>query len=179
MLAAIADDVAEQGFVGFSLRRAAAVVGTTHKVLLYHFHDAEDLMACVAVELRARRIDKGVAAALEHAGPHLVDRVRALWPVLLGSEQDALLQAVGLAMFDPQRYAALVHGSGTAYLNALCDICPEKWTGRRKTEVAEFILASMRGLLLAQRTEEDAHDVAAGLAALERALTSEESNDIE
>lgn len=69
MLAIITDDVAGHGFVGFSLRRAAAVVGTTHKVLLYQFRDAEDLMAQVADELRGRRIDKGVAATLKQAGP--------------------------------------------------------------------------------------------------------------
>ncbi len=178
MLAIITDDVAEHGFVGFSLRRAAGVVGTTHKVLLYHFRDAEDLMAQVAVELRGRRIDKGVTAALEQAGPRLVDRVRALWPVLLGSEQDALLQAVGLAMYDPERYAALVQGSAAAYLEALRNICPAGWAERRKSEVAELVLATMRGLLVAQRTEDVAHDDAAGLAAMERALANEEANDI-
>lgn len=177
LLATITDDVADHGLVGFSLRRAATVAGTTHKVLLYHFHSAEDLLAHVAIELRARRIDKGLAAALEQAGPSLVDRVRALWPVLVGSEQNALLQAIGLAVYDPERYASLVRGSATGYLDALRAICPVDWADERKTEVAELILATMRGLLLAQRTEDDVHDVAAGLAALERALEREDSDD--
>ena len=177
LLTAVTDDVAEQGLVGFSLRRAAVAAGTTHKVLLYHFHDVEELLASVATELRARRIGKGLVNALERTGPSLVDRVRALWPVLVGSEQDALLQAIGLAIYDPERYESLVRGSATEYLDALRAICPASWADRRKTEVAELILATLRGLLLAQRIETDTHDVAAGLAALERALRHEEADD--
>lgn len=179
LLAAVTDDVAEHGLVGFSLRRAAAAAGTTHKVLLYHFHDAEDLLANVATELRARRIGKGLAGALEQAGSSLADRVRALWPVLVGSEQDALLQAIGLAIYDPARYAGLIRGSASEYLTALRAICPTAWADERKTEVAEMVLATLRGFLLAQRIETDAHDVAAGLAALERALRREEADDSE
>jgi AcrR family transcriptional regulator len=177
LLSAVTDDVAAQGLVGFSLRRAAAAAGTTHKVLLYHFHDVDELLASVAAELRARRIGKGLTSALEHAGPSLADRVRAVWPVLVGSEQDALLQAIGLAIYDPQRYEGLVRGSAAEYLDALRAICPAEWADDRKTEIAELILATMRGLLLAQRIEADTHEVAAGLAALERALRHEEAAD--
>ncbi len=177
LLSAVTDDVAQHGLVGFSLRRAAAAAGTTHKVLLYHFRDVDDLLASVAAELRARRISKGLTSALEQAGPRLVDRVRALWPVLVGSEQDALLQAIGLAIYDPERYESLIRGSAKEYLDALRAICPAAWADERKTEVAELILATMRGLLLAQRIEADTHDVAAGLAGLERALRHEEADD--
>ena len=177
LLATITDDVAEHGLVGFSLRRAAAAAGTTHKVLLYHFRDVEDLLAGVATELRARRIGKGLAEALQQAGPSLVDRVRVLWPVLVGSERDALLQAVGLAIYDPERYEGLIRGSAAQYLDALRTICPAAWTDQRKTEVSELVLATLRGLLLAQRIEADTHDVAAGLVALERALRREEADD--
>lgn len=177
LLVAVTDDVAERGLIGFSLRRAAVAAGTTHKVLLYHFRDVDDLLASVTAELRARRIGKGLASALGQAGPSLVDRVRALWPVLIAAEQDALLQAVGLAIYDPERHENLIRGSAQEYLDALRAICPATWTEERKTEVAELILATMRGLLLAQRIETDTHDVAAGLAGLERALQREEAND--
>jgi AcrR family transcriptional regulator len=178
LLTKITDDVAKNGLVDFSLRRAAVVAGTTHKVLLYHFRDVEDLLASVVTELRARRVGKGLTAALEQGGPSLVDRVRVLWPVLVGSEQSALLQAIGLAVYDPERYAELVRGSAADYLGALRAICPAGWTDERKTEIAELVLATMRGLLLGQRVEADTHDVAAGLAALERALSREEADDI-
>src|SRR5712675_1126883 len=45
LLDRVSDDLAVNGLVDFSLRRAARAAGTTHKVLLYHFDGAEDLLA--------------------------------------------------------------------------------------------------------------------------------------
>jgi hypothetical protein len=103
----------------------------------------------------------------------LVERVRALWPVLIGDEDAALEQAMGLAMYDPRRYARLAAGASEDYLRALCDICPREWDDQRKQEVANLVLAALRGLLLARRTGGNEQDPSAGLAALERALARE------
>jgi AcrR family transcriptional regulator len=158
----------------FSLRRAARAAGTTHKVLLYYFDDADDLLTQAVAEVRAHRIRGGLAAiASDQADGSLVARVRALWPVLIGAEDAPLEQAMGLAMYDPPRYARLAAGASEDYLSALREICPETWSERRKQEVAELILAALRGLLLARRTSDGESDPDAGLAALERALTRE------
>jgi hypothetical protein len=93
--------------------------------------------------------------------------------VLIGDEDAALEQAMGLAMYDPPRYARLVAGASEDYLRALRDICPAEWTERHKQEVANLILAALRGLLLARRTSGNEHSPRAGLAALERALARE------
>lgn len=37
LLEAVTEDLARNGLVDFSLRRAAKAAGTTHKILLYHF----------------------------------------------------------------------------------------------------------------------------------------------
>ncbi len=57
------DDLAVNGLVDFSLRRAARAAGTTHKVLLYYFDGPDDLLAQAVVQLRERRIAGGLAAA--------------------------------------------------------------------------------------------------------------------
>ena len=173
LLARVTDDVEVNGLANFSLRRAARAAETTHKVLLYYFEDADDLLAQAVAQLRARRIRGGLAAAAEQAGGSLVERVRALWPVLIGAEDAALEQATGLAMYDPRRYARLADGASEEYVSALRDICPAEWTERRKQEVAALILAALRGLLLARRTSGQERDADAGLAALERALARE------
>lgn len=173
LLARIADDVQRNGLADFSLRRAARAAGTTHKVLLYYFEDADDLLAQAVAELRARRIHGGVAAALEQPRGSLVEQVRALWPVLIGAEDAALEQAIGLAMYDPRRYARLTAGASEEYLRALREICPADWTEQRKQEVAELILGALRGLLLTRRISGGQEDPRAGLAALERALARE------
>lgn len=173
LLRRVADDLQESGLADFSLRRAARAVGTTHKVLLYHFDDADDLLAQAVAELRGRRIRGGLAAALDLPDGSFVARVRALWPVLIGAEDAALEQAIGLAMYDPARHARLAAGAAEEYLGALREICPAGWTARRKQEVANLVLAALRGLLIARRTGGAESDPDAGLDALQRALERE------
>jgi AcrR family transcriptional regulator len=173
LLARVTDDVQAHGLADFSLRRAARAAGTTHKVLLYHFADADDLLAQAVAQLRWRRIRGGQAAVADRGGGTFVDRVRALWPVLIGEEDAALEQAIGLAMYDPRRYARLAAGASEDYLRALREMCPADWSEQRKEEVANLVLGALRGLLLARRTSGDERAAAAGLAALERALARE------
>jgi AcrR family transcriptional regulator len=173
LLEAVTDDLAENGLTDFSLRRAARAAGATHKVLLYHFESADDLLVQAVLRLRERRIAKGVAAVA--TGASLADRVRAVWPILIGDEGFVLDQAIGLAMYDPSRYAALGHEASQQYLPTLLSICPADWDERRKLEVAEMILATLRGFLVDARTSGDSAGVAAGFEALVRALDREES----
>src|ERR1700760_744748 len=87
LLDRVSDDLAVNGLVDFSLRRAARAAGTTHKVLLYHFDGADDLLTQAIHQLRDRRIDKALALATSGAGrPSLAAWVRAVWPILVGDE---------------------------------------------------------------------------------------------
>src|SRR3954470_1204432 len=63
LLATVTDDLAVNGLNDFSLRRAARAAGATHKVLLYYFDSADDLLMQAVLQLRERRIDRGLAAA--------------------------------------------------------------------------------------------------------------------
>ncbi|MFE2427439.1 TetR/AcrR family transcriptional regulator [Streptomyces sp. NPDC059373] len=177
LLDRVTDDLAVNGLVDFSLRRAARAAGTTHKVLLYHFDGADDLLVQAIVKLRGRRIEKASAAADGPARRPLGDWVRAVWPVLVGEEARVLDQAIGLAMYDPDRYAALGREASQQYLPLLLSICPEHWSDRRRLEVAEMILATLRGFLVDSRTSGDTAGVAAGFDALARALEREEAAD--
>jgi AcrR family transcriptional regulator len=177
LLDRVADDLAVNGLADFSLRRAARAAGTTHKVLLYHFDGADDLLKQAIVKLRERRIDKGLATATERgpAGHRLGDWVRAVWPILVADEARVLDQAMGLAMYDPGRYIYLGREASQQYLPALLSMCPEQWSGQRKLEVSEMILATLRGFIVDARTSGDTAGIAAGLEALARALDREEA----
>ncbi|TCC46416.1 TetR/AcrR family transcriptional regulator [Kribbella capetownensis] len=175
LLDRVADDLGQNGLVDFSLRRAARAAGTTHKVLLYHFAGPEELLTESVLQLRERRISRSLAAATEGADRPLADRVRSMWPVLVGPESWVLDQAIGLAMYDPARYADLAREASKQYLPALLSICPAAWSERRKGEVAELILATLRGFLIEWRTSGDGAGIEAGFAALVRALEREES----
>ncbi len=178
LLDRVADDLGVNGLVDFSLRRAARAAGTTHKVLLYHFDGPEDLLTQAVLRLRERRIARGMAAATEGPpGRSLADRVRAMWPTLIGEESWVLDQAIGLAMYDSARYADLAREASKQYLPSLLSICPPAWSDQRKVEVAELILATLRGFLIEWRTTGDTSAINAGFTALIRALDREESTE--
>jgi AcrR family transcriptional regulator len=176
LLGRITDDLAVNGLVDFSLRRAARAADTTHKVLLYHFDGADDLLAQAIFQLRQRRI--GNALAIVAAGPEgqtLADRVRSVWPALVGEESRVLDQAIGLMMFDPVRYAELGRGASQQYLPSLLSICPPDWPEQRQLEVSEMILATLRGFLIDWLVSGNMTGVEAGFEALARALEREEA----
>ncbi|GAA3216656.1 TetR/AcrR family transcriptional regulator [Dactylosporangium siamense] len=179
LLESVTEDLAEHGLVDFSLRRAARAAGTTHKVLLYHFDGVDDLLVQAVDRLRARRIDNSMAAAALRAGEGtLAARIEALWPVLIDprSGHRVLEQSTGLAMYDPARYAKFGREATSQYLPPLLALCPPDWSERRRTEVAELILATLRGLLLNRVIGADPASVEAGFAALLRALEREEAS---
>src|SRR6266566_4167916 len=61
LLDRVSDDLAVNGLVDFSLRRAARAADTTHKVLLYYFDGADDLLRQAILQLRGRRIGNALA----------------------------------------------------------------------------------------------------------------------
>jgi AcrR family transcriptional regulator len=176
LLDRVTDDLAANGLVDYSLRRAARAAGTTHKVLLYHFADADDLLVQAVRKLRGRRIDKAMTAVDPAGGQQkLSARVRVIWPILIADEGWVLDQAIGLALYDPDRYAELGRGASGHYLPSLLSLCPPSWSAQRKLEVAEMILATLRGFLIDRMASGNTAGIDAGLAALTRALDREEA----
>lgn len=68
LLNRVTDDLAVNGLVDFSLRRAERAAGTTHKVLLYYFEGADDLLTQAILRLCDRRIGNALAAATQGPG---------------------------------------------------------------------------------------------------------------
>jgi AcrR family transcriptional regulator len=174
LLRAVVDDLAANGLADFSLRRAARAAGTTHKVLLYHFDGADDLLGQALPKLRERRIAAGLAAA--GTAGSLADRVRAVWPVLMDDATGVRVidQAMGLAMYDPGRYAHLTAEAYPAYTGAIMSWCPPRWPEHRKREVALLIVAALRGCIAEWRITRDMTNITPALKALTRALEHEE-----
>jgi AcrR family transcriptional regulator len=174
LLDRVVDDLAVNGLVDFSLRRAARAAGTTHKVLLYHFDGADDLLQQAIWQLRERRIANSLAAADAAQPQTLAARIRAVWPALVGEESRVLDQAIGLMMYDSERYAGLGRGASQQYMPPLLSLCPPGWSEQRKVEVSELVLAALRGFLIDQLTSGNTTGTEAGFEALARALDREE-----
>lgn len=180
LLERVTDDLAANGLVDFSLRRAARAAGTTHKVLLYYFDGVDDLLAQAMFRLRERRIGN-VLAVTSQSSPSrtMAARVRAIWPVLMANESGLRVidQAIGLVMYDPERYAGLGRDAADQYLPALLSLCPESWSEQRKFEVGQMLLAIFRGFLMDWRTSSETARIDAAMTALARALEREEAAD--
>ncbi|GAA3437733.1 TetR/AcrR family transcriptional regulator [Kutzneria kofuensis] len=176
LLELVTEDLAVNGLVDFSLRRAARAAGTTHKVLLYHFEGAEDLLRQAVFRLRQRRIDNALAAVAVPGGG-LAAFVRTVWPTLVAEEtglQRVLDQAMGLAMHDPDRHRDLGREASGQYLPVLMAACPAGWSESRKRGMAAMVLATLRGFLL-ERLVGDVTSADAGFDALVTLLEAAES----
>jgi hypothetical protein len=65
-------------------------------------------------------------------------------------------------------------GASQQYLPSLVSLCPREWSQQRKLEVAEMVLATLRGFLIGRLTSADTKGIEAGFEALARALDREE-----
>ena len=123
LLAAAATDYAlEHGLVGLSLRPLAAAIGTSDRMLLYHFAGKDDL---VATMLRVSN-DRSVAAV--RALPPSVDvkdAVRRLWEAVVSPALDRCqrmyVEAAALGLLGREPYASVVREANAAWVATLAD----------------------------------------------------------
>lgn len=85
LLARVTVYAAENGIAGRSLREIAAGVGTSHRMLLYHFGSREGLMAAIVVGMEAGQ-RAAMAGLAEQAATRGTDPMRGLWEQLASPE---------------------------------------------------------------------------------------------
>ncbi|WP_433556380.1 TetR/AcrR family transcriptional regulator [Pseudonocardia xinjiangensis] len=145
------DYVLVHGLVGLSLRPLAAALGTSDRMLIYHFGSKERLVGEV-LALAQRRL----AASLEPPGPDvrgLADLVHHLWAALSTPAAARVtrlyLEICVLAVQEPERFRAALErlrGPWRAPLQSglvAFGIAPE-----RAAPVADLILDTLDGLAL-------------------------------
>jgi AcrR family transcriptional regulator len=123
LLASAATDYAlERGLVGLSLRPLAAAIGTSDRMLLYHFASKDDL---VATMLRVAN-DRSVAAI--RALPPSADvrgAVRRLWEAVASPALDRCqrmyVEAAALGLRGREPYASVVREANAAWVATLAD----------------------------------------------------------
>lgn len=146
------DYVLARGLIGLSLRPLAAELGTSDRMLLYHFADKDDLVATV---LRVSN-DRSIAdlGALPVADQVTV-AVRTLWHASqqgrLWQCQRLYVEAAALGLFGLEPYASTVAEANERWMTALAGVlvasgCP----AGRSRRVAHVVEAVLVGLLLDQ-----------------------------
>ncbi|MEZ5093952.1 TetR family transcriptional regulator [Nocardioides sp.] len=149
LLTALVEYAAAHGLADASLRELAAAVGTSHRMLLYHFGSREGVVA--AVVSRVESDQRAVLAALAEEATSPSDLVRRQWALLSAPEMWPYLR-----LFFEASALALHGRPGTeGFLDSLTDTwLPVGLAAAERfgleLDVAEVRLgvALLRGLLL-------------------------------
>jgi AcrR family transcriptional regulator len=152
LLEAAIEFSARHGLSGVSLRQMAEALGTSHRMLIYHFGSKDGLLVAIVNEVESRQREQ--MAALD-ADPTLSPReqVRRMWR-----------QLADPAMWPHERLFFEVYGQalqGRPHMTQLLDSAVESWLGpitaigqrsgltkRQARANARLALAVVRGLLL-------------------------------
>ena len=119
---AATDYVLEHGLLGLSLRPLAASLGTSDRMLLYHFDGKDDLVATVL------RVSNDRSVAEIRTLPASVDVRRAvldLWAAVttprLEKCQRMYVEAAALGLFGQEPYASVVREANELWVAAVAD----------------------------------------------------------
>ena len=155
---AATDYVLEHGIIELSLRPLAAAIGTSDRMLLYHFRDKDDLVATV---LRVSN-DRSVADVHQLPTPRNVrGAVLGLWAAYTTGQlercQRLYVEAAALGLLGREPYLSVVRASNERWVEALVDHFVRAGVSRVRARRAVALLdAAFMGLQLDLTVEQDA-----------------------
>lgn len=149
---AATDYVLEHGLVGLSLRPLAEAIGTSDRMLLYHFANKDDLVATVL-----RTANDMAVAEVRGLGPSRDVRcaVLDLWRLCSSERMDrcerVYVEAAALGLLGQEPYASVVGEANERWVAALVDHLVASGAERRRARRAVALLdAAFMGLQLDQ-----------------------------
>lgn len=168
------DYVLEHGLLELSLRPLAAELGTSDRMLLYHFRDKADLVATV---LRVAN-DRSVAGIRALApSPGVREAVLDLWRTVSAPRQARCqrlyVEAAALGVLGAEPFASAMVEANELWLGALADHLDASGVATAQAgRAARLVEAAFMGLQLDEPIEEPAvirrsvEDLAAAVVAL-------------
>ena len=147
---AATDYVLEHGLVGLSLRPMAADLGTSDRMLLYHFASKDDLVATVlrvsndrsVAEIRALPPSEDVRSAV-------LDLWAAVTSPRLARCQRMYVEAAALGLLGREPYASVVREANEVWTGAVADHLVASGTPRERGRRAVALLdATLMGFQL-------------------------------
>ena len=152
LLSAALDYVRSDEAPGFSLRELAAAIGTSHRMLVYHFGSREGLLLEIVRAFEAEQCAR-MTALLEDETRPLMQRLQELWRSFCAPE----MQPRERLFFEVYGYALQGRDDTRDFLHALVDawLAPLETVAMRlgidadeRRASAGLFLALTRGLLL-------------------------------
>lgn len=151
LLAATADHVAAHGVSDLTLRGLAAAIGTSHRMLLYHFGSKEGLLVEVIKLVERRQLE--ALADLELTGLSPAEITRAFWrrlssPALAANER-LFFEIYGQALQGRPGATQLLDGIVDSWLAPVVELLDRlEFPHRHAAAQARLGVAVTRGLLL-------------------------------
>ena len=147
---AITDYVLEHGLIGLSLRPLAAALGTSDRMLLYHFDDKDDLVATI-LRTTVGRSAQGLRELPEPRD--LRSAVLELWRVVSTGRQERCqrlyVEAAALGLFGREPYATTVRETNAEWVSAVSGHFERAGLGRAAARQATVLVdATFMGLQL-------------------------------
>jgi AcrR family transcriptional regulator len=117
---AATDYALEHGLIGLSLRPLARALGTSDRMLLYHFEDKDDLVATILRTTSERSVrslrDLPLSPGLRHA---VLDLWRAVTTGPQQRCQRLYVEAAALGLFGREPYATAVKETNASWVSAV------------------------------------------------------------
>jgi AcrR family transcriptional regulator len=152
------DYALEHGLIGLSLRPLAEALGTSDRMLLYHFRDKDDLVATILRTSNTRSV-AAIRALADPAGVR--GAVLDLWRVVssgpLQQCQRMYVEAAALGLLGREPYAHEVREANAVWMGALADHFARAGLDRRAARrAARLVDAAFMGLQLDEPLESGA-----------------------
>jgi AcrR family transcriptional regulator len=153
LLRAIVDYVLAHGIADLSLRPLAHAVGSSPRMLLYHFGSKEELIVAIVDETRRRHSDLLSAWYERSAEYDARTLLLRAWQWLTAPRNDRLLRLLfetyGLALQDRKRYAVFLRSAVNDWIWPFAQTLERQgFTPERAGALATLLVGVVRGLLL-------------------------------
>jgi AcrR family transcriptional regulator len=168
LLAAVLAHVTEHGVGDLSLRTLAAAVGTSHRMLIYHFGSRDGLLVEIVRAVEQQQRDR-LAALLADPAADPAEQAERFWaqlvdPAMWPSER-LFFELYGQALQGRPHAVALLDGVVTDWLEPLTELTARTGVPRQEARAhARLALAVARGLLLDLLATGDVEGVRAAAA---------------
>ena len=169
------DYLLAHGVAGLSLRPLAADVGTSARLLVYHFGSKDGLIQAVMDEARSR-IQKSFAATASRSAEGGVDGVmHAFWTSIIRPANARLLKLLFevqvLALQNPSVYAHYLEGTSSSWLALIEASIPPN---RERRAAATLAAAVIDGLLIEYLSTGDRRRTTEALGLFTRTMAGKE-----
>jgi AcrR family transcriptional regulator len=155
---AATDYVLEHGLIGLSLRPLAAALGTSDRMLIYHFGSKDELVAAVLATSNDRSME--FITAMKPA-PSLRQAVLDLWSTYSDGQvqrcQLMYVEAAALGLFGREPYASSIRESNAVWMAAMATHLERSGVAAADApRLATLIDATFNGVLLDRPLDDDA-----------------------